>query len=87
MGVLTPKQELHKNSGEALEYWSKSITDALSGKFGQGRIGHILILFDFGQHGRTFQWMSDAKRASVIELLRTLATHIEKTDSRIMTLH
>lgn len=85
--AMTPKEELHKNSGEALEYWSNSIAEALGGKFGKGRIGHLLILFDFGQYGRNIQWKSDAKRANIIELLRSLADHIEHTDTKIMTLH
>lgn len=75
---------LHEEALAALEYWSNTITMSLRGKFGKGRLGHILILFDFGKHGRTFHWASDAKRHSVIDTLRHLADHIESTDSKII---
>ncbi|KKK66885.1 hypothetical protein LCGC14_2959630, partial [marine sediment metagenome] len=41
----------------------------------------------FGSHGRTFQWMSDARRASIVDMLRHLATHIEETDAKILRMN
>ena len=84
---MTQKSDITQDASEALQYWSEMISQALVQKFGKGRLGHMLILYDFGSHGRTFQWMSDARRASVVDMLRHLATHIEETDSKIVRSH
>ncbi len=84
---MAQKDDITKDAAEALKHWSDDISEALVKRFGEGRVGHMLILFDFGSHGRTFQWMSDARRASVVDMLRHLATHIEETDAKIVRLH
>jgi len=84
---MAQKEDITQDCSEALQYWSQMISQSLVQKFGKGRVGHMLILFDFGSHGRTFQWMSDARRASIVDMLRHLATHIEETDKKILRLH
>ena len=84
---MAQKSDVTKDANDALVYWSNMISSSLVGKFGKGRVGHMLILFDFGSHGRTFQWMSDARRASIVDMLRHLATHIEETDAKILRMN
>ena len=84
---MTQKSDITQDASEALQYWSEMISSSLIGNFGKGRVGHMLILFDFGSHGRTFQWMSDARRASIVDMLRHLATHIEETDAKILRMN
>ncbi|KKL23904.1 hypothetical protein LCGC14_2420740 [marine sediment metagenome] len=84
---MSQKSDITRDAGEALIHWANDISNALVERFGKGRLGYMLILFDFGPHGRTFQWMSDARRASVVDMLRHLADHIEETDNKIVTLH
>ena len=84
---MDQKEDITQDCSEALQYWSQMISQSLVQKFGKGRVGHMLILFDFGSHGRTFQWMSDARRKSIVDMLRHLATHIEETDAKIVRLH
>ena len=84
---MSQKSDITKDATDALKYWSTQISDSLVNRFGKGRVGHMLILFDFGSHGRTFQWMSDARRQSIVDMLRHLATHIEETDKKILRLH
>jgi len=84
---MTQKSDITREAAEALKHWSDDISKALVEHFGKGRIGHMLILYDFGAHGRTFQWMSDARRSSVVDMLRHLATHIEETDAKILRMH
>jgi hypothetical protein len=74
---LTPRVE------EAMRYWSSNMKAMLEHEFGKDRVGHILIIFPFGDDVGA-SWISDARRDSVIQMLRHLADHIESPDARII---
>lgn len=77
---LTPKIE------EAMRYWSNNIKEMLNFEFGQDKVGHILVIFPFGDDVSS-SWISDARRDSVVQMLRLLADHIESPDARIIRPH
>lgn len=77
---LTPKVE------EAMRYWSTNIKAMLAQEFGNDKVGHILVIFPFGDDVGA-SWISDARRDSVVEMLRHLADHIESPDARIIRPH
>ena len=64
----------------AMRFWAKEMRLALDNRFGKDKVGHILILFPFGQT-TTCSWISNARRASVVAMLRHMADVIEKTDA------
>lgn len=77
---ITPKVE------EAMRYWSSNIREMLKYEFGADKVGHILIIFPFGDDV-TSSWISDARRDSVVQMLRHLADHIESPDAKIIRPH
>ena len=64
----------------AMRFWAKEIKLALDERFGKDKVGHILILFPFGQTTNA-SWISNARRASVVAMLRLLADYIERSDA------
>ena len=83
-------QELQKKMTseveEALRHWSSTMKVMLNSKFGKDKVGHIIILFPFG-YGPKVSWISDARSAHIVHLLRELADHIESAIGKIVTLH
>lgn len=74
---LTPRIE------DAMRYWSSNIKAMLESEFGKDKVGHILIVFPFGDDVSA-SWISDARRESVINMLHHLADHIESPDAKII---
>lgn len=74
---VTPRIE------DAMRYWSDNIKAMLAHEYGAQKVGHILMVFPFGANAN-LSWISDAKRESVIKMLRHLADHIEHPDARII---
>jgi len=66
---------------EALRHWSDNIKGMLAGRYGKGEVGHILILFPFG-NDTSATWISDATRPGVARMLRKLADHLD--DRRVI---
>jgi hypothetical protein len=66
-----------------MRYWSGNIKAMLEGEFGKDKVGHILIVFPFGDDV-SCSWISDARRESVINMLHHLADHIESPDAKII---
>ena len=64
----------------AMRFWAKEMRLSLDERFGKDKVGHILILFPFGQT-TTCSWISNARRASVVAMLRHMANAIESTDA------
>jgi hypothetical protein len=64
----------------AMRFWAKEMSLALNERFGKDKVGHILILFPFGQT-TSASWISNARRASVVAMLRLLADYIERSDA------
>lgn len=64
----------------AMRFWAKEMKLALNNRFGKDKVGHILILFPFGQT-TTCSWISNARRPSVVAMLRHMADVIEKSDA------
>lgn len=64
----------------AMRSWAKEMSLALNDRFGKDKVGHILILFPFGQTTNA-SWISNARRASVVAMLRLLADYIERSDA------
>lgn len=69
-----------------MRYWSANIKAMLAHEFGKDKVGHILIVFPFGDDVGT-SWISDARRESVINMLHHLADHIESPDAVIIRPH
>ena len=63
-----------------MRFWANEMKLALNEKFGKDKVGHILILFPFGQTTNA-SWISNARRPSVVAMLRLLADYIEKSDA------
>lgn len=70
----------------AMRFWAGEMTKALNQKFGKDKVGHILIVFPFGRNPKA-SWISNARAGSVIEMLRSLADHIEAPDAKIIRPH
>jgi hypothetical protein len=64
----------------AMRFWAKEIRLALDERFGKDKVGHIVVLFPFGQTTNA-SWISNARRPSVVAMLRLLADHIERSDA------
>lgn len=80
-------QEKFKQDLEtAMRFWSAEMIAMLNQQFGKDKVGHVLIIFPFDAH-TSYSWISNAKRQSVIGLLRELADHIESPDARIIQPH
>lgn len=71
---------------EALRYWSTNLKAMLDHEYGKDRVGHIIIVFPYGENSSP-SWITDARRDSVIRMLRELADHIESPDARIIHPH
>ena len=81
MSEIDPKNPKFISDLElAMRFWAKEMRLALDNRFGKDKVGHILILFPFGQT-TTCSWISNARRASVVAMLRHMADQIEKTDA------
>ena len=81
MSEIDPKNPKFISDLElAMRFWAKEIRLALDNRFGKDKVGHILILFPFGQT-TTCSWISNARRQSVIAMLRHMADVIEKSDA------
>lgn len=81
MSQIDPKNPKFISDLElAMRFWAKEMRLALDNRFGKDKVGHILILFPFGQT-TTCSWISNARRASVVAMLRHMADQIEKSDA------
>lgn len=80
---MTPnqRQQFKQEAEGALRHWSENIKTMLTGRYGKGEVGHILILFPFG-NDTSATWISDATRPGVARMLRKLADHLE--DRRVI---
>ena len=71
---------------DALRFWSANLRSMLASKFGESKVGHMVITFPFG-FATSPSWISDAKRSDLPALLRQLADHIESPDAKIVQPH
>lgn len=79
------EQERKSEIELAMKHWAHQMQAMLDGKFGDGKVGHLVILFDFGNFGRNISWISNARLPSIIQLLEHLLKHIkELADKRIV---
>jgi len=90
MGALysneNEKVSFKKEIEEAMRHWSAVIKQMTTSKYGNGKIGHILIIFPFGPQASP-SWISDAIRSDVVRMLRELADHIESPEAKIVRPH
>lgn len=82
----TPNLKKIADLEAAMRFWADQMTQALDHKFGKSKVGHLIILFPFGATGQ-LSWISNARRGSLVALLRQLADHIESPDAKIIRPH
>lgn len=70
----------------AMRHWAAEITKMCASRFGEHKVGHMLILFPFSRD-TSISWISDATSGSVIQMLRELADHIESPNTKIIKAH
>jgi hypothetical protein len=81
MSDIDPKNQKFVSDLElAMRFWAKEMRLSLNERFGKDKVGHILILFPFGQTTGC-SWISNARRSSVVAMLRHMANAIENTDA------
>ena len=68
----------------AMHTWTQAMQDMLDSKFGKSKVGHLLILFDLGNFGKSVSWISNARHSNVIQLLEHLIKHLEDQQSNIL---
>ena len=71
---------------DGMEYWSKNIHSMLATKFGANRLGHLLVVFPFGE-ATECSYISDTDGLGLAMLLRHLADKIEHPNSKIIRTH
>ena len=82
------KQQLSKKQSEieqAMRYWSNDLQLALDSKFGKSKLGHIIVVFDFGHSGRTMSWISNARLESLIQLVEAFLKKLKNLHRLIIT--
>lgn len=70
----------------AMTFWSTEIKKALGERFGDRKLGHVIIVFPFGE-ATGCSWISDANPESIIMLLHHLADRIEDPNAKIIKSH
>jgi hypothetical protein len=71
---------------EALEYWSNTLQHMLANKFGKNKIGHMIIVFPFGE-ATECSYISDTDGEGLAMMLHHLADRIENPDTKIIRTH
>jgi len=71
---------------EGMKFWSDNIKAMLATKFGKGKLGHILVVFPFGE-ATECSYISDTDGRGLAMMLRHLADRIENPNSKIIKTH
>ena len=78
------KAEKIKETEFALRHWSEAIQVMLKHKFGKGKVGHLILIFDFANFGHSMSFISDARHTSLIQLLEHFLVHLKDEQSKLI---